>query len=494
MGIVTEDMTAIGAELQILLIEPSDDTRSLLELALSARGHAVTTGIAAADALQALASNSYALVVVNAELPDMPTPELCRRVRAIPSGRGATIIVLSDHCEAGGRTAALEAGANECLSWPGDALLLRTHIESAERAARAPRFERVIDTLSDIVLDGEALIVLARDGMVQDVDASVEEWLACKPGELIGVSAFTLFHLDDAPELLSLSTQATSTDGPTGAITARLRMGGESWRRLRLRAVSKLDDPHVRGIVLLASLVANDTVHAVRAALRDATTGLPNSALYMDRLDHALQLAHRRGESVVAMVIDVENGADLDGLYGNGALEQAARQIGERLLRCLRVGDTVGRLRAEEFGTIIEGFTRADEPLAVARRIVADLSEPFVLAGQAVELTPCVGIALAWGGHSNAEEVLRQARLAHRNAATAAQADGHVALVELGEMPAAAEEPRYPQLVEQPEAEPQTPMDDSLWFSPLMDRIGALEREIGRLNERREAARSAVAG
>jgi DNA-binding response OmpR family regulator len=79
--------SAPTTDLRILLIEPDEDTRHLLELALSARGHRVTSGGDAEEAWRALQKATYPFIVLNRELPDIDGLRLCRQVRSLPGGQ-----------------------------------------------------------------------------------------------------------------------------------------------------------------------------------------------------------------------------------------------------------------------------------------------------------------------------------------------------------------------------------------------------------------------
>ncbi len=493
-----EPVEAVGPELRVLLVEPDEQTGSLLELALSARGHSVTVGRSAADAVRVLTDIPFGVIVVDRRLPDADGFDFCRQLRSNPSCGLSTIIVIADSFDQDARDAAQAAGANDCLVWPTDAVLLRAYLDTAEASERPARIAHPLPPAEPI----EASMVLGRDGTINAVDDDVVEWLRTNRSDLVGTSAFSLIHLDDASELLGLSTRAMGIDGPTAAVFARLRSGDDSWRRLRLRAVNRLNDPDVQGIVLLISPdTGAENAETSGDGLRDPATGLPSFPLFIDRLEHALVLAGRRGEAVVALAITFADTERLVRDHGDGVIGRLAHQAGERVQPCLRPGDTVGRLGGLEFGVILEGVERSSDAIAMAQRLATEFANDFDIDGSPVTLTPQVGIAVSWPGAGSADDVLHAARNTNRLADAVLTVHECATVVELGEPPVVSPPTADDVDVLVAEAPEQTPEpvsavdqlidDTAFWYAPLMDRIGVLEDEMSRLQARRQRRLSA---
>lgn len=473
---VPSEATTVIEPLHVLLIEPDDDTRGLLELALSARGYVVISGDTAAAGIAAVDAEPFPVIVIGDSVPGFDIALLCRRLRAAPNSSESTIIVLSHRAGAVDREKLLAAGASDCLVWPADALLLRSYLEAAERLST-----RTPDDTEGVAGDvdaAEATITLGRDGTIRSIGPQIERWLALQRGSTIGMSAFSLLHIDDAPELLALATQALRAAETTEPVTVRCRTGAGSWRRLRLRATSRLDDPELRSLVLLASPVDHAQPDPPDAGLWDGATGLAGISLFMDRLDHALQLAERRLEPVVAMTLEVDPA-------GDAAPDDVARAVADCVTANLRRGDTAARLSTLEFGLILEGAVSADEAAGIGQRILRGLVAASPGDSALLGLAR-VGIVVSWNGYGTAASVLDHAQHAAAAAACAQAADERFVVLELGRPPVDAVPPVRRT---RPEPADSAPEDmSSPWFTPLMERIGALEIEIGRLNDRRLAA------
>ncbi|MGB7212861.1 MAG: EAL domain-containing protein [Gemmatimonadales bacterium] len=144
-------------------------------------------------------------------------------------------------------------------------------------------------------------------------------------------------------------------------------------------------------------------------AFHDPLTGLPNRALFMDRIGHAIRRGRRSDSRSAVLFLDLDRFKVVNDSLGHVHGDQLLVAIARRLEDCIRPGDTVGRLGGDEFVVLLDevpGTAGAEE---VAERIQLALSAPFELAGQEVYATASIGIAISVTGHERAEELLRDA-------------------------------------------------------------------------------------
>jgi len=161
-----------------------------------------------------------------------------------------------------------------------------------------------------------------------------------------------------------------------------------------------------------------------RQATHDALTGLPNRALFADRLGQALARASRRQATLAVLFLDLDGFKAVNDSLGHAAGDQLLVAVADRMRACLRLEDTVARLGGDEFTILLEGLTDLRGATLVAERITRDLVAPFTLAGHAVVVTSSIGIVLndLHRGEQRADELLRDADVAMYRAKAAGKA------------------------------------------------------------------------
>ena len=147
-------------------------------------------------------------------------------------------------------------------------------------------------------------------------------------------------------------------------------------------------------------------------AFHDSLTGLPNRALFLDRLSHALARANRREDSVAVLFLDLDDFKVVNDSLGHGAGDELLVAIARRLTASLRPGDTVARLGGDEFTVLLEEVPGGREVERVVARILDSLAAPFEIAGSEVFVTASIGVVSKISPGSSPEELMREADLA----------------------------------------------------------------------------------
>jgi diguanylate cyclase (GGDEF)-like protein len=147
-------------------------------------------------------------------------------------------------------------------------------------------------------------------------------------------------------------------------------------------------------------------------AFYDSLTGLPNRALFLDRVDHALARSARLGHEVAVMFIDLDRFKVVNDSLGHAAGDGLLVQVGHRLRASLRESDTIARLGGDEFTVMLEGPTAVSDAARAAERILATLSAPFILDDQETYASASIGIAGGSGVRESGRDLLREADIA----------------------------------------------------------------------------------
>ncbi len=131
----------------------------------------------------------------------------------------------------------------------------------------------------------------------------------------------------------------------------------------------------------------------VHDALHDTLTGLPNRALFMDRLKHSIDLSKRCSEVLFAVLfIDLDRFKVVNDSLGHLVGDRLLIAIAQRLETCLRTGDTVARLGGDEFAILLENIKNTEDATHIAERVQAALAEPFYLNEYQVFTSASIGI------------------------------------------------------------------------------------------------------
>src|SRR5829696_2299333 len=137
-------------------------------------------------------------------------------------------------------------------------------------------------------------------------------------------------------------------------------------------------------------------------ALHDPLTRLPNRALCLDRLSHALATTvwTRTSVAVLALGVDLDRGA-----LGQERASELCKAIAGRLVEVVATGDTVARLEGDEFAIVTEGLVDESEGVALAERLVGAFDRPFLVGGVPTTAKVSVGVIVTKDHHSEAATV-----------------------------------------------------------------------------------------
>jgi diguanylate cyclase (GGDEF)-like protein/PAS domain S-box-containing protein len=148
-------------------------------------------------------------------------------------------------------------------------------------------------------------------------------------------------------------------------------------------------------------------------AMHDVLTGLPNRALFLDRLKLALSRRDRhRDRGCAVMFFDLDRFKALNDSLGHAAGDMLLVAVADRLSAALRPEDTAARLGGDEFAVVVENVPTVKDLEAVAERVLAEMSRPFEILGHSVSTQVSIGAALAGDGHDTPDVLVRDADLA----------------------------------------------------------------------------------
>jgi diguanylate cyclase (GGDEF)-like protein/PAS domain S-box-containing protein len=237
-----------------------------------------------------------------------------------------------------------------------------------------------------------------------DIANSPEEWLGrVHPDDRVALEALIASHLIGDNQHFE------------GEFRIRRKDGAYAWVLNRGMAVRSKTGQAYRMAGSQTDITARKRAETqlLYDAFHDALTGLPNRALFTDRLQHVIESAKRRTDSLFAVLfLDMDRFKVINDSLGHLAGDQLLIAVGKKVSGCLRPGDTVARLGGDEFAILLENISDVSDAVDIAERIRMELAHPFLLAGNSVFTGVSIGIAPSTPGYERPEQVLRDADIA----------------------------------------------------------------------------------
>src|SRR3984957_4518974 len=144
-------------------------------------------------------------------------------------------------------------------------------------------------------------------------------------------------------------------------------------------------------------------------AENDSLTGLPNRALFYDRLDTAMARCRRSKNLMALLYLDIDDFKKINDSMGHAAGDDLLRSFAQRLLECVRASDTVARLGGDEFTVILENLSSREVAQNVVDKLMAALRRPFRTGDMDIQARASIGIAYFTDELIEADLLIKQA-------------------------------------------------------------------------------------
>ena len=169
----------------------------------------------------------------------------------------------------------------------------------------------------------------------------------------------------------------------------------------------------------IVHMYATDITKRIRAenqllhdAFHDTLTGLPNKALFLDRVSQAFRRARSRETQFAVLFMDIDGFKNVNDGLGHSVGDKLLAQFAWRIKKLLGPDETVARLGGDEFTILLPLVQNAQHAMQFANRIQGDLTRPFTIGGHDLFVSASVGVINAPDGASDANDILRDAETA----------------------------------------------------------------------------------
>jgi diguanylate cyclase (GGDEF)-like protein/PAS domain S-box-containing protein len=408
-------------EIRVLLVEDDEDdyvlTRDLLGDSRRTR-FKLDWVSSFADAVDAIGEGQHDVYLVDYRLGEHDGLEVLREARG--AGCLRPIILLTGQGDGEVDIAAMKAGAADYL--------VKGQID-AQILERSIRYSLEHNRTLEALRESEERYALsargANDGLwVWDLGAGTV-YYSDRWKEMLGFSNdeigdspeewFSRVHPDDVAMLRADIDAHRHGATPSIEHEHRMRNKGGNYRWMLARGVA------VRNIAGDATRIAGSQTDITERklaierlthdAFHDALTGLPNRALFMDRLESLMERTRRRGHQFAVLFLDLDRFKVVNDSLGHALGDMLLISVAERIRGALRATDTVARLGGDEFTVLLEINNLADA-VRMAERIQDELRVPFRVGENEIFTTASIGIALSATGYERPHDVLRDADIA----------------------------------------------------------------------------------
>ena len=410
----------------ILIVDDEASNCKLLEALLRPEGYRTRSAASGEAALAAIARHAPDLILLDIMMPGMDGYQVASALKASAATAQIPIIMVTAQTDRNARLAGLNAGAEEFLTKPVDRAelwlrvrnllrlkafgdFLKNHNAILEqqvqaRSADLQRFRSAMDATAD------AIFLVERSSMrFVEVNAT-----ACS---MLGYTREEMFQM--CPSALGASTRAEvedaydatiAGDAPNGSTQSQVRRKDGSQLQVEVHRHAQRcgADWIIVGVLRDITERKQAELRLHRLAHYDILTGLPNRALFHATLRKTLAQASDSGWPVAILFIDLDHFKTVNDSLGHAIGDELLTQFSNRLVQCVRIRDTVGRLAGDEFALILIQNTQQDAAL-VAGKIRDVLRAPFHLQGHQMAVTASIGIAVYPDDASEPEALLRYA-------------------------------------------------------------------------------------
>ena len=261
-----------------------------------------------------------------------------------------------------------------------------------------------------------------RDLKYTFANALYQQWYGVAPAQMVGRTVREVFGAAfyDA----RIDHLKRCFDGNTVQLDVDVMHSGQT------RTLHSVYIPHLRDGVVAGAYVLTSDVSAARLyeqqlktlALADALTGLANRRSYELLFDGAIKRAHRSGERLALMYLDIDKFKQINDTLGHAGGDEVLKEFAHRLSDAVRKTDAVCRLAGDEFTIVLEGVRTLEQCETIGHTILEAIRVPFVIGEQQWNVTTSIGIAWSAGGEmgarrlaDSADAALYQAKAAGRD-------------------------------------------------------------------------------
>ncbi|MCP3871282.1 MAG: EAL domain-containing protein [Gammaproteobacteria bacterium] len=414
----------------VLVVDDEDYMRFLVGESLDQAGFDVIEAGNGEESLKMFQEHRPSIVLMDVMMPGMNGFETCAELRKSPGGDHVPVLMITGLEDIDSINRAYSVGATDFIGKPINYPLLGHRVRYLLRASDA--IKKLIGSERRLA-DAQRI---ARMGY-WDWDAKTDR-LTLSPQiyKTLGISEqepITSFqqlmswvHDSDKAAVEAWFDDAATT-GESTNITHRATSPDGTEPYIRQQVEALCDDGEV--VELYGTLQDITELHEAEVRIHklayfDSLTGLPNREFFKERVALSISIARRHDRQMALLFLDLNNFKRINDTLGHRVGDLLLVATAERLTKSMRATDMVtrddqldklenlARLGGDEFTVLLSELDRSEDAGRIARRIIDVLSEPVILEGHEVYVTPSIGISVYPADGETAEELLKNADMA----------------------------------------------------------------------------------
>jgi diguanylate cyclase (GGDEF)-like protein/PAS domain S-box-containing protein len=403
----------------VLIVDDNASKRLSIEAILAPLGHDVVSAASGEEALRAVMTRSFAVILMDVQMPAMDGYETARLIRLRRECEHTPIIFITADSDDGSEVPiAYASGAVDFMVGKIVPGVLRAKVSIfVELYRKSVALECLLEDvtfLSEQFRDSEAhfravlhnvadgIVTLSDDGVIESFNRAATRVFGYTEREALGRPFAGMI-------------EPARTAGVAGSATGALGRRSDGTTFPIEQSVSDVQlGTHTVHIVCLRDISEREAYIAAlkHQTLHDALTGLPNRLLFRERLSHAVTRSKRTGEPLAVLIVDLDDFKHVNDTIGHQNGDILLRLVAARLVGCLRDSDTVSRLSGDEFAILPLEATELSAAATVAWKVQEVLKEPFAISEHSIQLSASIGMALVPEHGDNIDDLMRRADLA----------------------------------------------------------------------------------
>ncbi len=279
------------------------------------------------------------------------------------------------------------------------------------------REDALIETMHEyqLITDNSTDLITNHgpDGTITFASPVSASILGIPHDDLLGHTLCELVHPEDLDIVRAAVAEVVQTSAlPTIIYRARHVDQHYVWFETTLRLMKSTSGEETQKILCISRDISDrrrmeERLHHL--ARTDHLTTLPNRFLLDERIANGLAQSRREGSLLAMLMIDIDRFKKINDTLGHGGGDALLKLVGSALAACIRDCDTLARWGGDEFVLLLPGLQDFNVALAIAKRCLIALKQPFIVDGQVLHTSASIGISLSPDSNAGADMLLENA-------------------------------------------------------------------------------------